>query len=172
MFSSEFCEISKSPFLTEHLQTTAPESYRQFTIIADNYTNSSSSTKCEKLLMRGESEPIQISSVQSKVLESFRYRILRYGNNKERLVELFFFFLSELLFDYVKQQNDVLVLLLSTLNIFHKFPRVSIIDFEQVNVSWVWSILIALSVRTSGFAGCPLLNLLLIFKIPFHNNTY
>ena len=163
MFSSEFCEISKSPFLTEHLQTTASESYGQFTIIADNYTNSSSSTKCEKLLMRGESEPIQISSVQSKVLESFRYRILRYGNNKERLVELFFFF---------KQQNDVLVLLLSTLNIFHKFPRVSIIDFEQVNVSWVWSILIALSVRTSGFAGCPLLNLLLIFKIPFHNNTY
>ena len=92
MFSSEFCEISKSPFLTEHLQTTASESYGQFTIIADNYTNSSSSTKCEKLLMRGESEPIQISSVQSKVLESFRYRILRYGNNKERLVELFFFF--------------------------------------------------------------------------------
>ena len=92
--------------------------------------------------MRGESEPIQISSVQSKVLESFRYRILRYGNNKERLVNLFFFFffLSELLFDYVKQQNDVLVLLLLTLNIFHKFPRVSIVDVEQVNVSWVWSI--------------------------------
>ena len=121
---------------------TASESYRQFTIIADNYTNSSLSTKREKLLKRGESEPIQISSLQSKVPESFRYRILRYGNNKERLVDLFFFFffLSELLFDYVKQQNDVLVLLLLTLNIFHKFPRVSIVDVEQVNVSWVWSI--------------------------------
>ena len=30
----------------------------------------------------------------------------------------------------------VLVFLLLTLNIFQTFPRVSIVDFEQVNVCW------------------------------------
>ena len=41
----------------------------------------------------------------------------------------------------VKHQNDVidvvLVFLLLTLNIFHIFFYVSIVGFEQVNVSWV-----------------------------------
>ena len=40
----------------------------------------------------------------------------------------------------IKHQNDVtdvvLVFLLLTLNIFHKFS-VSIVDFEQVNITWV-----------------------------------
>ena len=39
-----------------------------------------------------------------------------------------------------KHQNDVnavvLVFLLLTLNIFHTFFSVSIVDFEQANVSW------------------------------------
>ena len=33
--------------------------------------------------------------------------------------------------------NDVLVFLLLTLNIFHTFFSVSIVEFELVNVSWV-----------------------------------
>ena len=41
----------------------------------------------------------------------------------------------------IKHQNDVtdvvLVFLLLTLNIFHKFSNVSIVDFEQVNITWV-----------------------------------
>ena len=41
----------------------------------------------------------------------------------------------------IKHQNDVndivLVFLLLTLNIFHFFFSVSIVDFEQVNVSWL-----------------------------------
>ena len=37
--------------------------------------------------------------------------------------------------------NDVLVFLLLTLNIFHTFHVVSVIDFEQANVSWLQSIL-------------------------------
>ena len=32
-----------------------------------------------------------------------------------------------------------LVFLLVTLNIFHTFSSISIVDFEQVNVSWVCS---------------------------------
>ena len=33
--------------------------------------------------------------------------------------------------------NVVLVFLLSTLNIFRTFFRVSIVEFEQVNVNWI-----------------------------------
>ena len=37
----------------------------------------------------------------------------------------------------VNNKNVVLVFLLLTLNIFHTFFRVSIVDFEQVNVNFV-----------------------------------
>ena len=39
---------------------------------------------------------------------------------------------------------DVVLLLLLTLNIFHMFSTVSIIGFEQVNVSWVTVLLLLL----------------------------
>ena len=38
----------------------------------------------------------------------------------------------------IKHVTDVvLVFLLLTLNIFHNFSNVSIVDFEQVNITWV-----------------------------------
>ena len=42
----------------------------------------------------------------------------------------------------VNNKNTTLVFLLLTLNIFHTFFSVSIVDFEQVNATWEHAILI------------------------------
>ena len=62
----------------------------QVDIIADNYRKSVNSIKkCERTL-RGESDPIQIASLQSRVPGDFRQKVLRNAENKARLVELIY----------------------------------------------------------------------------------
>ena len=39
-----------------------------------------------------------------------------------------------------RKEVVVLVFLLLTLNIFHTFFSVSMVDYEQVNVWWVWTL--------------------------------
>ena len=48
----------------------------------------------------------------------------------------------------VKNVSDViLVFLLLTLNIFHTFSSISIVDFERINVSWVVSFYVPENMR-------------------------
>ena len=58
--------------------------------------------------MRGQSKRIQIASLQSRILEEFRTRILRNNENKARLIELM------LKYIYKKTQKDEILNLLNS----------------------------------------------------------
>ena len=78
---------------------------RGIDLVADNYLQHISQIKRAEQLVRGQSEPINISSLKSKTPSDFRERVLKNAANKSRLVEL--------IFQYICENNEDVVELLN-----------------------------------------------------------
>ena len=65
-----------------------PKNYKGVDLLVDDYKNKANSPKLNEQEMRGQSERIQIASLQSRIPTEFRTRILRNNENKARLFEL------------------------------------------------------------------------------------
>jgi len=78
---------------------------RRIDLVADNYLQHISQIKRAEQLARGQSEPINISSLKSKTPSDFRERVLKNAANKSRLVELIFQYICENKKDVVELLN-------------------------------------------------------------------
>ena len=65
-----------------------PKNNKGVDLLVDDYKNKANSPKLNEQAMRGQSERIQIASLQSRIPTEFRTRILRNNDNKARLIEL------------------------------------------------------------------------------------
>ena len=75
--------------------------------------------------MRGQSKRIQIASLQSRILEEFRTRILRNNENKARLIELM------LKYIYKKTQKDEILNLLNSDTIVFSTEEMFFVDIYR-----------------------------------------
>ena len=75
--------------------------------------------------MRGQSKRIQIASLQSRILEKFRTRILRNNENKARLIELM------LKYIYKKTQKDEILNLLNSDTIVFSTEEMFLVDIYR-----------------------------------------
>ena len=83
-----------------------PKNYKGVDLLVDDYKNKANSPKLNEQEMRGQSERIQIASLQSRIPTEFRTRILRNNDNKARLIEL--------ILKYIKEQKGECLNLLKT----------------------------------------------------------
>ena len=72
-----------------------PKNYKRVDILTDDYKNKENSLKLNEQALRGQSERIQIASLQSRIPSEFRIRILRNNENKARLIELILAYIKE-----------------------------------------------------------------------------
>ena len=83
---------------TKKLMQRIPKNYKRVDLLAYDYKNKANSLRLNEQGMHGQSERIQIASLQSRIRPEFRTRILRNNENKARLIELMLI--------YIKEQKD------------------------------------------------------------------
>ena len=99
-----------------------PKNNKRIDLLADDYENKVNFLKLNEQATRGQSERIQIASLQSRIPTEFRTRILRNNENKARLIEL--------ILKYIKESKDeCLNLLNSDTIVFSTEDKCSLLTF-------------------------------------------
>ena len=106
-----------------------PKNYGRIDIVADSYKENS--LKREEQEKRGQSEKVQISSLQSKIVSDFHYRILRNSDNKQRLIDL--------VFEYIKlNSKDCLTVLKSKKIVLSSENECTVVEINEENTVTIY----------------------------------
>ena len=102
------------------------KNYKRVDLLVENYKNKANSLKLNEQTMGGQSEKIQIASLQTRIPTEFRTRILVNNENKGRLIEL--------IPKYIKKQKDeCLNLLKSDTIVFSTDDKYFLLTFAGIS---------------------------------------
>ena len=109
----------------QKLMQRIPKNYKRVDLLADDYKSKANFFNLNEKAMRGQSERIQIASLQSRIPPEFRTRILRNNEYKVRLIALILKYITE-------QKDEYLSLLKSDTIVFSTEGECFLLTFAGI----------------------------------------